>query len=432
MNARVAIVGGGWAGLACAVELSAAGMPVCLFEAARQLGGRARRVDIGGHALDNGQHVLIGAYRETLRIMRLAGADPARLLLRMPLELDFPGGGFSIRLPRLPAPLHLAAGLLTARGCPFGEKLAAARFCRVLRAGGHLSTDEDSVAEWLDRHRQKGNLRRFLWDPLCLAALNTAPGHASAQIFAKVLREALTGARENSDLLLPRADLSRVFPDAAARFIAAHGGEIRLSRRVARIERPLAIGDENFAHVVITAAPRHAADLLQKHPETRAIAALLDTYRFEPIGTVYLAYPRTLRLPSPMLGMSGPLGQWAFDRGRLGGTHGVVGCVLSARGDWEERDDDSLAAALHGELQETLGRALPGPLWHRIIRERRATFSCRPGLPRPASGTALSGLWLAGDYTCAGYPATLEGAVRSGRKAAREILDRETCAARDG
>jgi squalene-associated FAD-dependent desaturase len=421
---RVAIVGGGWAGLACAVELSAAGVPVCLFEAARQLGGRARRVEINGQALDNGQHILIGAYRETLRVMRLAGADPERLLLRLPLELIFPRGGFSVRLPRLPAPFHLAAGLLAARGYSLGEKLAAARFCHALRSGGLLANDV-SVAEWLDRHRQRGNLRRFLWDPLCLAALNTAPENASAQIFARVLREVLSGVRENSDLLLPRADLSCVFPDAAARFIAAHGGEIRLSRRVARIERPLTIDGEHFTRAVIAAAPRHAAKLLQKHPETRGIAALLDTYRFEPIGTVYLAYPRALRLPSPMFGMSGPLGQWAFDRGRLGGARGLVGCVLSARGGWEERDNDALAAALHSELQETLGRALPEPLWRQVIRERRATFSCRPGLPRPASATALPGLWLAGDYACAGYPATLEGAVRSGCQAAREILDQE-------
>jgi squalene-associated FAD-dependent desaturase len=428
MNARtperVAIVGGGWAGLACAVELSAAGVPVCLFEAARQLGGRARRVEINGHALDNGQHILLGAYRETLRIMRLAGADPEHLLLRMPLELRFPGGGFSIRLPRLPAPLHLAAGLLPARGCPLGEKLAAARFYHAVHFDAKLLAEDLSVAEWLDRHRQRGSLRRFLWNPLCLGALNTAPENASAQIFAGVLRKALAGPRENCDLLLPRVDLSRVFPDAAARFIAAHGGEIRISRRVVRIERPLAIAGERFAHAVIAAAPRHAADLLREHPETREIAALLDTYCCEPIGTVYLAYPGALRLPLPMLGMNGPFGQWVFDRGRLGGAPGLVGCVLSAGGEWAESDNDSLAAALHDELQETLGRALPGPLWCRVVRERCATFSCRPGLPRPASATALPDLWLAGDHACAGYPATLEGAVRSGCQAAREILDR--------
>jgi squalene-associated FAD-dependent desaturase len=303
------------------------------------------------------------------------------------------------------------------------EVVGVARAFDLADAGEAVAAVVVAVAEWLDHHRQRGNLRRFLWDPLCLAALNTAPENASAQIFANVLRDGLDGARENSDLLLPRANLSRVFPDAAARFIAAHGGEIRLSRRVERIEWPLAVAGELFAHVVIAAAPRHAADLLRENPKTRGTAEMLEAYRFEPIGTVYLAYPDALRLPSPMLGMSGPLGQWAFDRGQLGGATGVVGCVLSAHRGWIERGNSLLAAALHGELQETLGRALPEPAWHQIIRERRATFSCCPALPRPAPRTALPGLWLAGDYVCAGYPATLEGAVRSGCAAARGILD---------
>ncbi|MDR3299369.1 MAG: hydroxysqualene dehydroxylase HpnE [Candidatus Accumulibacter sp.] len=419
---RVAVVGGGWAGLACAVELCAAGVPVCVFEAAKQLGGRARRVDIEGHALDNGQHLLLGAYRETLRVMRLSGADPERLLRRCPLELACPRDGFHLRLPRLPAPFNLAAGLLTAKGCPPGEKLAAVRFVRALQTSAYRLADDISVAALLDRHRQTGNLRRLLWEPLCLAALNTPPQHASAQIFANVLRDVLGGTRESSDLLLPRADLNRVFPDAAASFIAAHGGEIRRSARVGRIEQPLAIDGESFSHAVIATAPRQAAGLLREHTETRDIAALLDTYRFEPIGTVYLAYPDTLRLSFPMLGMSGPLGQWVFDRGQLGNVGGLMACVLSAQGAWDERDDASLAAALHGELRTTLARALPDPAWHRVIRERRATFSCRPGLLRPAAETALRGVWLAGDYVFADYPATLESAVRSGCHAARRIL----------
>jgi squalene-associated FAD-dependent desaturase len=418
VNARVAIVGGGWAGLSCAVELSAAGVPVCVFEAARQLGGRARRVEIEGVALDNGPHLLIGAYRETLRLMRLAGADPERLLQRYPLTLVHPRERFRLCLPRLPAPLHLALGLLAAQGCPRGEKWAAVRFIRALQVNAWRPTDDVSVAALLDRHGQGGNFRRLVWEPLCLAALNTAPEQASARIFAKVLRNALGGARENSDLLLPRADLGRVFPDAAARFVHAHGGEIRLSARVGRIERSLAINGEKFGQVVIATAPQHAAGLLRAHAETLGIAALLDTYRYEPIGTVYLAYPETFgRLPWPMLGMSGPLGQWVFERN----ADSIVGCVLSAQGAWDKCSNVHLAAALHGELQETLGRALPEPTWQRVIRERRATFSCRPGLPRPPVETALRGLWLAGDYVFAEYPATLEAAVRSGCAAARGI-----------
>ena len=420
-KSAVAIIGGGWAGLACAVELAAAGVSVCLFEAAKQLGGRARCVDIEGHALDNGQHILIGAYRETLRMMRLCGADPERLLQRLPLEIDYPRDGFRLRLPRLPAPFHLALGLLTARGCAPAEKLAAARLVRALQGEDYRLADDMSVAALLDRHRQGKNLRRFLWEPLCLAALNTAPEHSSARIFARVLRDTLDGARENSDLLLPRVDLGRIFPDAAARFIVAHGGEIRLSARVTRIEWPLAIHGEKFGQVVIATAPRAAAALLREHAQTHATAALLDRYRYEPIGTVYLAYPCRLDLPSRMPGLPGPLGQWVFDRSPPG-SDGIAACILSAQGAWSEYDNAALATALHGELQETLGRALPEPLWQRVIRERYATFSCHPGLLRPPPETALPGLWLAGDHVYADYPATLESAVRSGCDAARKIL----------
>ncbi len=434
---KVAVIGGGWAGLATAVELSAAGAKVTLFEAAKQLGGRARRVDVQGHRLDNGQHILIGAYRETLRLMQQVGADPAQRLQRLPLELSYPGEGFCLRLPRLPKPLHLAVGLLNAKGCSLREKLSAVRFMRRLQASNYILPADGSVAELLDRHRQTGRLRRFMWEPLCLAALNTAPENASAQIFANVLRDSLGGSRADTDLLLPTADLNHVFPDAAATFIEQHGGTIRLATRTEAIEHnndyrhnSLAINGEAFAHVIIATAPQHASRLLIAHPAAAAIVRTLADYRYEPIGTVYLGYPPDLSLTFPMLGMDGGtgenktsrLGQWIFDKGQLGGAQGVMGCVLSAEGAWDQRDNAALADTLHQELQEILGKALPAPRWHQVIRERRATFSCRPNLPRPAAQTLVKGLWLAGDYVCENYPATLEGAVRSGIAAAYGIL----------
>lgn len=426
MNGRIAVIGGGWAGLACAVELTAAGRQVCVFEAARQLGGRARRVMVHGVPLDNGQHILIGAYHETLRLMRLAGADPDTLLARSPLELNHPCGGFRLRLPRLPAPFHLAIGLMTARGASLREKFSAARFMRTLQRDDYRLQDDISVAELLDRHSQTGNIRRFMWEPLCLAALNTPSASASAQLFANVLRDSLGGKREDTDLLLPAADLGRVFPDAARNCVESGGGEVRLSARVDTLHPPLTIGDETFAHVAIATAPQHASALLHAFPETEEIARQLDSYTFEPIGTVYLGYPVALRFPFPMLGLETPkpgrIGQWAFERSDQEGGQGIAACVLSGEGLWDTLDNDSLAATLHRELQDTLGHTLPAPLWQQVIRERRATFSCCPGLFRPTPDTPVRGLWLAGDYVCADYPATLEGAVRSGVTVARRIL----------
>lgn len=426
---KVAVIGGGWAGLAAAVELAGAGLKVTVFEAAKQLGGRARSVQVHGHMLDNGQHILVGAYRETLRLMATVGADPERLLKRLPLELSFPGSRppFRMHLPRLPAPLHLAFGLFAARGSSLAEKIAAVRFMRFLQASDYHLDNDCTVAALLDRHAQHGSLRRHMWEPLCLAALNTEPANASAQIFANVLRDSLGGGRADTDLLLPAADLDHLFPLVAANFIRAHGGEVRLSTRVEHIADDLALGDEKFDRIVLAVAPQHAATFLAQHSATEEIAAMLAGYAYEPIGTVYMAYPPALRLPFPMLGLNGgaedKLGQWVFDRGPLGGAHGVMGFVLSARGAWDERNNDALAAALHAELEAALQQELPQPLWHQVIRERRATFSCRPDLPRPTARTARAGLWLAGDYVCAGYPATLEGAVRSGVAAAKGVLN---------
>jgi squalene-associated FAD-dependent desaturase len=425
---KVAVIGGGWAGLAAAVELADAGVKAIVFETARQLGGRARSVEVNGHTLDNGQHILVGAYRETLRLMTRVGADPERLLKRLPLELTFPGSQppFRLRLPRLPAPLHLAIGLFTTHGASLAEKIGAVRFMRFLQATDYQLDADCTVAALLDRHAQRGSLRRHLWEPLCLAALNTLPANASAQIFANVLRDSLGGGRADTDLLLPAADLDRLFPLAAAGFIRARGGEIRLSTCVEHIDDELTIAGETFDRIILATAPQHAAAFLAQRSETANIAAMLASYAYEPIGTVYVGYPPTLKLPFPMLGLdSGAkenLGQWVFDRAPLGGPPGVMSFVLSARGAWDERDNDALAATLHTELEAALQTSLPPPLWHQVIRERRATFSCRPDLPRPPAKTAHRGLWLAGDYVCAGYPATLEGAVRSGVAAALGVL----------
>ncbi|WP_291991295.1 hydroxysqualene dehydroxylase HpnE [Candidatus Accumulibacter sp. ACC007] len=426
---KVAIVGGGWAGLSAAVELSGAGVRVTVFEAARQVGGRARSVEAQGRRLDNGQHILIGAYRETLRLMTVVGVDPERLLKRLPLEVNFPdgkGSHFRMRLPRLPAPLHLAAGLLGARGVSVAEKFSAVRFMRFLQDARYCLGADCTVSTLLDRHRQHGKLRSCLWESLCLAALNTSPEQASAQIFVNTLRDSLGGGRAATDLLLPAADLDRLFPAAAASFISGHGGTIRCSTRVETIDDGFQVAGERFDGVLLAVGPQHAATLLARQPATADTAKLLAGYRFEPIATVYCGYALQLRLPFPMLGLAardrGEIGQWAFDRGALCGTPGVIAFVLSGHGAWEELDRQELVAQLDAELASALHTRLPAIEWQQVIREQRATFSCRPGLRRPAARTARCGLWLAGDYVCAEYPATLEAAVRSGLAAARGML----------
>ena len=421
---RVAIVGAGWAGMAAAVYLADHAIPVAVFEASRNLGGRARRVTVDGADLDNGQHILIGAYRETLALMRKVGADPEKLLLRLPLELRF-ADGFHLRAPRLPYPLNLLAGILGARGLSLAQGLAAIRFMVHLQKSAFRIEPDRSVAVLLETNGQFGALRRYLWEPLCISALNTPPDNASAQVFANVLRDGLTGMRENSDLLLPRADLGRLFPEPAAEFITAHGGSIEMGaavRRVTRDQTAFRLDDrpQRFSHVIIACAPQHAAALLGGFPELENARRTIDALQYEPIFTCYVKYPDTVQLPSPMLGLTGPISQWVFDRGRLSGQRGLLAVVMSASGNHEDLPQQELAGRIHAELKAALPK-LPEPLWSRIIGEKRATFSCRPALERPTATTPVRGLYLAGDYTASDYPGTLEAAVRSGLVAARSI-----------
>jgi squalene-associated FAD-dependent desaturase len=402
---RVSVVGAGYAGLACAVELADAGCHVEVFEASRTLGGRARAIELDGMTVDNGTHIFVGAYRETLRLMTKVGAGETALK-RQALHLEYPGH-LCIKAPNLPAPLHLAWALLTAKGLLWKEKVAAIRFMRALKKA-RFRLPRDITAKQLIAN-QPPALRRFLWEPLCLAALNTPVAIASAQTFLNVLRDSLAADRAASDLLLPAADFSSLFPEPAARFIEGRGGKVHRSSRVHSLDE-LA----NFDHCVLAVAPYHLPAL--------APQIALPNFAWQPIATIYLQYPPSVRLSFPMLGMATGHGQWVFDRGALCGQQGLLAVVISGSGSWQSLSHDALGNAIHREITVLLpGLPAPGKTW--VIEEKRGTFACTPNLARPETATSDPRLWLAGDYVAGDYPATIEGAVRSGIKAARSVLD---------
>ena len=414
--------------MAAAVTLAERGMPVTVFEAANQLGGRARRVDWNGAALDNGLHILIGAYRETLRLVALVNRDAGGALRRLPLDWHI-HGRFRLRAAPLPAPWHLALGLLTAHGAGIGERMAAAAFMRALRNAGFRLAQDITVSELLRRHRQGTAVTRHLWNPLCIAALNTPPEIASAQVFLNVLRDSLSAARADSEIMLARVDLSALFPAPAAEYVRSHAGQVLTAHTVDAI----AMHDGNFtlrtrgqqlsfSHVVCALPPQRLAAAVAGLPQLNAAATLVERFNYQPIYTVYLQYPRDMALPSPMLGMADGLAQWVFDRGALCGQAGLVAAVISADGPHQNMTQDELAQRIQAELRQHFG-ALPEPEWQRVIAEKRATFSCIAGLQRPAQRTPLENFYLAGDYTGNEYPATLEAAVRSGVACARHILE---------
>ncbi|MCC6474160.1 MAG: FAD-dependent oxidoreductase [Burkholderiales bacterium] len=421
---KVAVVGAGWAGLAAGVGLAARGIEAHLFEASPQLGGRARRVTAGGVDLDNGQHILIGAYRATLDAMRAAGAPAEQLLRRIPLELRY-AHGVRLRAPRLPWPLNLAAALALARGLPPGALRRAARLLAAAKPPG--PQPDRSVAAWLGEQGQAGTLRTHLWEPLCAAALNTPPASASARVFASVLHRAFSGPRDNSDLLVPAADLGRLFPEPAAVFIRARGGSVSTRAAVRRIARRgeafhLDGRPAAYERVIVATAPQHASDLLREFPALESLRAWFSTLAYEAITTCYLQYEPQVRLPAPMLGFAGGIVQWAFDRGLLGGPAGLVAAVTSTATSLAGLSHAAIATRVQAEVATALGAAAR-PRWTRVISERRATFSCRPGLERPSTVTPVPGLLLAGDYLEPELPATLESAARAGARAAQCALD---------
>lgn len=434
-----AVIGGGWAGCAAALELARTGHKVTLFEAARTLGGRARAVAVHGHTLDNGQHIMLGAYTETMRLMRAAGIDPARAFLHLPLQMRYPGAtGMDFIAPRWPAPMHLLGALLRAKGLTGADKLALARFSTTARWMGWVLYQDCSVSELLERFDQTERLIRLMWRPLCLAALNTPPERASAQVFLHVLRDSLGAKRRDAcDMLLPRVDLTSAFPGAAAARIEADGGSVRTGATVQRIVRfkdnwqveasGASVGGTwtaYFDRVVLATNPSAAGGLLAD----LADAATLERLRglaFAPITTCYLQYDEEVALELPFYALAddagaGLWGQFVFDRGQLEPAHaGLLAVVVSAADEAAALEQDKLAAAVAAQLASDLGRPeLAAPAWTRVITDKRATFACTPGLSRPPNDLGLPGLALAGDYTAGAYPSTLEAAVRSGVAAA--------------
>lgn len=420
---KVGVIGGGYAGMAAAVALTARGIPVSVFESARQLGGRARGVMHNGTQLDNGQHLLLGCYRETLRLIEQVGGDPEQDFLRLPLQLDL-HGEFSFRAPLLPAPLHLLAALLGAQGLPFGARLDAVRFMLTLRRAKFRLAQDMTVAELLARHGQHAESAQKLWEPLCIAALNTPIRKASAQVLLNVLRDALNRSRADSDMLLPRIDFTALFPQRAAHHIEQHGGRVFTSCGVQAL-RPLENGielatprgTEHFSHVICAAPPGVAAQLLRPITGLEDVVGQIEALQHQPIYTVYLQYPAGVKLPCPMIGLHRCFSQWLFDKGQITGQPGLLAAVISAEGIHQELPQDELAHKVIGELRDEFG-ITETPEWFRVIAEKRATFCCAPDLHRPSQQTVRPDLLLAGDYTAGDYPATLEGAVLSGLRCA--------------
>ncbi|MFQ5877094.1 MAG: hydroxysqualene dehydroxylase HpnE [Acidobacteriota bacterium] len=440
------VVGGGVAGLAAGTALAEAGARIVLLEARPYLGGRARSwIDPDtGSVVDNGQHLFIGCYRETRRLLDRLGTGGA-LELQSRLEVPFVERGGRLRVFRLPAllphPLDLSLGLLGFPGLSARDRLSLFRVARAARrsgrGGGDAAFDDRTVASLLRDLDQSEEASRRIWRPLAIAALNESPERASAAMFLPVLRGALLSGPQDARLGLARVGLSDLYAEPAARYLRARGSELRLRAQVRRVlvERDrcagvmLADGARLAAPSLVVAVP--PADLLEMlMPDVAADPFFSRASRLEttPIVSVYLWFGAPV-LQLKFAGLIGGTWQWVFNRGGheggRGGLHGVT-MVRSAARDVVDRPKETLIRSSLEELHAFFPRSRRAPLRHAmVIKEKRATISPLPGSMRcrPSFRTPYRGLHLAGDWTATGLPATVEGAALSGHACAGQVTE---------
>ncbi len=417
---RLAVIGGGWAGLAAAIEATTLRDQVTLFEMAPTLGGRARSVSRVEPALDNGQHILIGAYADTLQLMQQLGIDSTAVLLRTPLTL-VDARGVGLRLPSGPPVLAFARGVCAHSGWTLRERTALLLKALYWASIGFSCRAELTVSALCSDLPRA--VQRDLIEPLCVSALNTPAAEASARVFLRVLHDAMFSGPGSADLLLPRQPMGDLLPEPARQWLAQRGARVLMSHRVMELQADgvrWRVDGEPFDGVVLACTAGEAGRLARAHAPLwgRCAAALW----YEPIVTVYAMSAGT-RLPQPMTVLRADAphspAQFVFDHGWLSGRDGLLSFVISAAEPWVETGIEATAQAVLAQAQVQLAGQLRGALQTlRVFNEKRATFRCKPRLQRPPA-RITTGLMAAGDYVEGPYPATLEGAVRSGLHAAR-------------
>lgn len=437
MTGPVHVVGGGFAGVAAAVALARRGTPVTLWEARGTCGGRVASFTdrCTGERLDNGPHLFMGCYTRTRALLAELGTERHLAFQRgLHLPLFLSGRPAALRCPSLPAPWFLVAGLL-------GLPLSVADRLRLLRAGHAIRRPAPpgrSVAEWLAAAGAPDASVPLLWGPLCRAVMNLQPAEADARAFVAALRQALGGAAADARLGWSRGPLGDLLGDAVARFLARNGGSVRHER----VNQVVLDGDRvtglvgaaggmaPASRVIVATDPAQVARLLPGHRALDALNRQMRALGAAAIVSVHMWFDRPVVLigETPFVGLGGGRTEWLFDRDRMAGSPPAEGqrlsAVISAADDLAGRDDAHVVDAVLSDMASHLpGGASPRPVRARVVRERRATVRLAPGAERPRPGVVagLEGLYLCGDYTDTGLPATIEGAVRSGEAAAAAV-----------
>ena len=429
----VIIVGGGLSGLAAAVELTSRNIPVVLLEQKPKLGGRAYSfVDaITGDVIDNGQHVLIAGYERTMAFLERIGTKHLLTIQEKPtLHFHHPTRGFcEFILPKLPSPLHLIVGILSTNLFSFADKL------RLLRAGfslqfasNHPLLDEVTIEDWLKAVGQSEETNRSFWEPLAISIMNEHIAKASAKIFVRSLRHAFLCGWKNSSLAIPRVGLSELYVHDALKFIEQRGTAVQLNADVVEIVlkdnkvRAVKLRDnsEIECSVVILSVPHFRLHTILP-TELGITLATIGAQPSTPIVSMHLWFDNDF-MSHEFVGLIDRRLQWIFNKRKINreqGRGGHVSCVISGAEKFVEMTNDDLVKLAMGDLR-TVYASVPEPLNAVVIREKRATLSCTPEAEkaRPNHQTSIPNLFLAGDWTNTGLPATIEGAIISGERCA--------------
>jgi zeta-carotene desaturase len=456
----VIIIGGGLSGLSAAVELCACGHNALVLEQHRHPGGRTYSfIDAAtGDSVDNGQHLMMGCYHATRHYMRIIGTEYLTVLqpsLRIGFLYPYKS---SLRLacPPLRAPLHLLGGLMRFNSVPLKNRLEMLKVAKQLfhtSLSKEQELDKLNVEEWLIKLGQSNLSRKFLWDVITIGALNNHPKNVSALMLFRVLRAAFLGKRENSSLLLPRTDLSDVLVNPAIEFIRQNGGDVLLSKEVSQFhfedEKIISVltqdGNEYHANAFLSAVPWFGFDRLLSNSGINSGSVIKtpsrkicdwDRFKASSIISIQLWLDRII-MEGEFAALVDTRVQWVFNKSwkfrrypdreivkqqKEKGQH--LSLVISGAQEFVEMSKEELLTIAMKDLRRVLPKAKNANIVHSIvIKEKRATFSPAPGLEtiRPLPETTFSNLFLAGDWTNTGLPATIEGAVLSGKKATEII-----------
>ena len=441
----IVVAGAGLAGLAAAVRLSSQTprRDIVVLEATANGGGRSRSFDHGrsGYELDNGQHLMMGCYFETLAFLRTLGRDHCVEFQRnMAVDMVQPGGKrVSMRCPALPAPLHLGAGLLGMRGLGLLHKASALRAGLLLKGEVDRPDDNETCDAWLRRLGQTQAVRNAFWEPLIWATLNDDPLVSSAAMLMAVLERAFLGTRDASSFGIPKVPLSKLYVDPAVKYLADRGVTVRFASPMRALECDadgvsgvvLRNGERIETNTVISALP--PKPLLNALPDAALrdpVFADIGKLAVSPIVNLWLVLDKPLWTDVPFLGLiSSPL-HWLFDRSRIEGLDEpgrvLVNCTVSgARGMVDDRP-----AVLVDLFKAEMERFFPGKRFNvlesKVIKEKKATITHAAGTYqyRPETVSPVKGLYLAGDWVRTGLPATIESAVQSGHDAVKALRAR--------